>query len=129
MKLIIKEYLASLKERDELDVILPDLLSQMGLHVFSKPSIGTRQYGVDIAAYGSIDKGPETVYLFSVKGGDLGRTDWNSGSVQDLQPSLDDILTVYIPTHLPVEYKDKPIKVCICIGGTVKEEVRLSLTQ
>lgn len=43
MKLIIKEYLASLKERDELDAVLPDLLSQLGLNVYSRPARGTRQ--------------------------------------------------------------------------------------
>ncbi len=71
MKLILKEYLSSLKERDELDAILPDLLSTLGLSVFSKPGKGTRQYGVDVAAYGSLNGGDETVYLFSIKAGDI----------------------------------------------------------
>jgi hypothetical protein len=129
MKLIIKEYLASLRERKELDALLPDLLSQMGLEVFSKPGIGNRQYGVDIAAFGSIDEQSEKVYLFSVKAGNLGRKDWNSGSLQDLQPSLDEIITVYISTHLPIEYRSKPIEICICFGGDLKEEVRLNISQ
>ncbi|EDN69740.1 conserved hypothetical protein [Beggiatoa sp. PS] len=128
MKLIIREYLASLRERKELDVLLPNLLSQMGLDVFSKPSIGNRQYGVDVAAYGSIDNQPKKVYLFSVKSGDLGRKDWNSGLLQDLQPSLDEIRETYIPTHLPAEYKSKPIEICICFGGNLKEEVRLNVS-
>lgn len=129
MKLIIKEYLASLKERGELDALLPDLLLQMGLRVISKPSIGPRQYGVDIAAVGKIDKKPETVYLFSIKQGDLNRQSWNSGSPQDMQPSLDDILTVYIPTHLPKRYRLMPIEICICIGGEIKQEIQLNVTQ
>lgn len=58
MKLILKQYLSSLKEREELDALLPDLLSQMGLNVFSRPGRGTRQDGVDVAAFGSIDGGP-----------------------------------------------------------------------
>lgn len=128
MKLIIREYLTSLRERNELDALLPDLLSQMGLEVFSKPGIGNRQYGVDVAAYGSIEGATEKVYLFSVKSGDLGRKDWNSGSVQDLQPSLDEIRNTYIPTHLPIEYKDKPIDICICFGGDMKEEIRLNVS-
>ena len=37
MKLVIREYLASLRERDELDAILPDLLSELGFTVFSRP--------------------------------------------------------------------------------------------
>lgn len=129
MKLIIKEYLSSLKERDELDALLPDLLSQMGLNVISRPSRGTRQYGVDIAAVGKIENEPEKVYLFSVKSGDLGRKDWNSGSLQDLLPSLDEIINTYIPSHIPTEHKGKPIDICICMGGNVKEEVRLNITQ
>jgi len=128
MKLIIREYLASLRERNELDVLLPDLLSQMGLEVFSKPGIGNRQYGVDVAAFGIIDGTPAKVYLFSIKAGDLGRKDWNSGSLQDLQPSLDEILSVYIPHHLPPRYKDAPIEICICFGGDIKEEVRLNIS-
>ena len=34
MRLVLTEYLSSLRERDELDVIVPNLLSQMGLNVF-----------------------------------------------------------------------------------------------
>lgn len=127
MKLIIREYLASLKERDELDALLPDLLSQMGLDVFSKPGVGGRQYGIDVAAVGSIDGGPETVYLFSVKSGDLGRTDWNN-SLQALRPSLDEIQDTYIQTHLPPEHRGKPIEICLCFGGNIKETVRLEVS-
>lgn len=128
MKLIIKQYLTSLRERGELDALLPDLLSQMGLNIISRPRIGNRQYGVDIAAVGQIDGNSERVYLLSVKPGDLGRKDWNSGVEQDMLPSLDEILTVYVPCHLPTEHKDKPISICICIGGDIKEEVRLNVT-
>jgi hypothetical protein len=128
MRLILREYLASLNERKELDALLPDLLSQMGLEVFSRPDIGGRQYGVDIAAFGSIDENPEAVYLLSVKSGDLGRNDWSGNSVQSLRPSLEEILDVYIPTHLPPAYKDKPIVICLCFGGEVKETVRLNVS-
>ena len=58
MNLILKEYLNSLKERNELDTLLPNLLSQMGLNVFSTPSMGTAQKGVDVAAVGKIDRSP-----------------------------------------------------------------------
>lgn len=39
----------------------------MGLNVFSRPARGTRQDGVDVAAVGSLDGGPQRVYLFSIK--------------------------------------------------------------
>ena len=127
MKLIIKQYLSSLRERDELDAILPDLLSQMGLNVISHPGRGTRQAGVDIAAVGKIDSDKEKVYLFSIKPGDLSRNLWNGESVQSLRPSLDEILNSYIPTCLPDEHKDKDVVVCICLGGDIQEQVRVDI--
>ncbi|MEM5545809.1 hypothetical protein [Pseudoalteromonas fuliginea] len=129
MKLIIREYLANLKERKELDALLPDLLSQMGLDVFSKPDVGGRQYGVDVAAFGSIDGKEKKVYLFSVKSGDLGRKDWAGDAVQDLKPSLDEIIEVYINGHLPPKYNKYPIVICLCFGGDVKESVRLNVSK
>jgi hypothetical protein len=127
MKLIIRQYLSSLRERGELDAVLPDLLSQLGLIVFSRPQRGTRQDGVDVAAVGSLDGGPEKVYLFSIKPGDLTRRDWSSDSAQSLRPSLDQILDSYIPHRLPAEHKDKDIVICIAIGGDVQEQVRPDL--
>lgn len=129
MKLIIKEYLSSLKERGELDILLPTLLSQMGLEVFSKPlSSGNRQYGVDVAVCGHIEGGEKTVYLFSIKSGDLGRKDWNSNSKQDMLPSLQDIINVYLAVHLPEQYKGLPVSICICCGGIIKEEIRIDVS-
>ncbi len=129
MKLVIRQYLASLKERGELDALLPDLLSQMGLEVFLKPGVGSRQFGVDVAAFGKLTSEPEsTVYLFSVKSGDLDRKDWDSGNPQDLRPSINEIIDVFIPTRIPAEYKDKPVEICLCFGGEVKEEVRSNVS-
>lgn len=124
MKLIIKQYLTSLKERDELDVILPDLLSQLGLNVFSRPGRGTRQAGVDVAASGSLDGGKEKVYLLSIKAGDLTRSTWDGASDQSLRPSLNEILDIYIPNRLPAEHKNKEIAVCLCFGGDIQEQTR-----
>ena len=128
MKLIIKEYLASLKERGELDVVLPDLLSQLGLNVYSRPARGTRQDGVDVGAVGSLDGEAEKVYLFSIKPGDLTRRDWDGDSAQSLRPSLNEILDSYIPNRMPAEHRGKDIVICIAIGGDVQEQVRPLIT-
>ena len=128
MKLIIKEYLSSLKERGELDSVLPDLLSQLGLNVYSRPARGTRQDGVDVAAVGSLDGGPEKVYLFSFKPGDLTRGDWDGNSEQSLRPSLNEIIDAYIPNRLPAEHRGKDIVICIALGGDVREPVRPLIT-
>ncbi|MCC6489505.1 MAG: hypothetical protein IT364_18555 [Candidatus Hydrogenedentes bacterium] len=128
MKLIIREYLSSLKERGELDAVLPDLLSQLGLNVYSRPARGTRQDGVDVGAVGSLDGGAEKVYLFSIKPGDLTRRDWDGDSAQSLRPSLNEIIDSYIPNRLPAEHRGKDIVICIAIGGDVQEPVRSLVT-
>jgi len=119
MKLILKQYLASLKERKELDAVLPDLLSSMGLNVFISPIRGVKEYGVDIAAVGQVKSGDEKVYLFSVKSGNLTRDTWNGNTDQALRPSLDEILDSFIPSRLPPEHRGKEIVICLCFGGDV----------
>lgn len=127
MKLIIRQYLAGLRERNELDAVLPGLLSQMGLTVYSRPGRGTRQDGVDVAAVGSIDGGPEKVYLFSIKAGDLTRREWDGDAIQSLRPSLNEVLDAYIRNRIPPEHRDKEVVICVTFGGDVQEQVRPSL--
>lgn len=122
MKLLIRDYLASLKERQELDAILPDLLSELGFHVYSRPGIGATQRGVDIAAVGD-DNGVKKVFLFSVKSGDLNRQEWN-GSPQAMRQSLEEILEAYIPARIPPQYRKLKIVICLCFGGEVLEPVQ-----
>ena len=123
MKLLFAEYLGSLKERDELDKILPDLLSELGLSVISRPATGTRQFGVDVAAVGSLEDGVQRVYLLSIKPGILTRSAWNNGD-QALRPSLEEIRDGYIPHHLPERHRDLPIVIVLCIGGQVHQAVQ-----
>lgn len=126
MKLILREYLAALREREELDAILPDLLSELGYTVFSKPQRGTRQHGVDVGAVGD-HNGERKVFLFTIKPGDLTRQDWEGGQ-QAVRPSLGEIEDIYIPNKVPPAYKDLKVVIVICVGGEVKETVRDLLT-
>lgn len=129
MRLIIRQYLESLKERGELDALIPDLCSQMGLEVILRPGVGARQYGVDVAAVGKLTgEQEEKVFLFSIKSGDLGRKDWDGGNPQDLRPSIIEIIEVFIPNHMPAAHRDKPVVICLCFGGDVKEDVRLNVS-
>jgi hypothetical protein len=123
MKLIIKEYLSKLKESAELDKLLPDLLLSMGIEPISRAQIGVRQHGVDVAAVGKIDKGKKTLYLFTIKQGDVNRNDWDSNS-QSVRPSLNDIRDVYLKTCVSDEHKALPIKIILCTGGIIKQEVQ-----
>ena len=123
MKLIFMEYLTSLKERGELDAIMPDLLSEIGLMVLSKPKIGTRQHGVDLAAVGTLCDGGKRLFLFSIKSGDLNRPDWDDGP-QSLRSSLNQIQDVYVPTQILRQHKQLPVVIVLCLGGEIHESVR-----
>lgn len=124
MKLILKQYLASLKERAELDAVLPVLLSYMGMNVFISPRRGIKEYGVDIAAVGKLNGEESKVYLFSVKSGNLTRETWSGNTDQALRPSLDEIQDAFIPSRLPPEHRDKKIVICLCFGGDVNSGIR-----
>jgi hypothetical protein len=128
MKLIIRDYLASLKERGELDAILPDLLSELGFTVYSRPRRGTAQHGVDIAAVGQDEEdGVRKLFLFSVKQGDLTRQDWD-GNPQALRASLNAIQDAYLPARVPAKYRHLKIVICVCLGGEIQEQVRSEVT-
>lgn len=128
MKLILRQFLSSLRERDELDAILPALLSELGFTVYSRPQRGTAQHGVDVAAVSPDTGSGRKLYLLSIKKGDLTRQEWDSASPQALRASLNAILDAYIPARIPPELAGLPIVICICIGGDVEEQVRQGLT-
>jgi hypothetical protein len=123
MKLIIKEYLSLLKESKELDSLIPELLLSMGHEVISKAKIGVRQYGVDVASIGVDEDGIKKVFIFTIKEGDLKRSDWDNTSPQAVRPSLEEILDVYILTHLSKIYNDIPKKIIVATGGDLEQTV------
>ena len=125
MKLVVMHYLRSLRERDELDAILPDLLAESGFEVLTRPRRGTRQAGVDVAAVGPDPdrENTKSLFLFTIKSGDLTRENWDSGQ-QAVRSSLNEILDDYIPNRIPPHIKDLPIVICICMGGEMREDIR-----
>ena len=129
MKLMLRQYLADLRERDELDAILPALLSETGFNVISEPRRGTRQNGVDVAAVGpdEDDGGRRKVFLFVLKAGDIGRRDWDGGP-QSIRPSLNEIQDTYLRNRIPEQFQRLPIAVCLCMGGVLREEVQAQWT-
>lgn len=126
MKLIIKEYLSLLRESKELDSLIPELLLAMGHEVISRPKIGVRQYGVDVASVGIDEDGIKKVFLFTIKEGHLARNDWNGGSSQAVKPSLDEIVDDYIPTHLEEEYLNLVKKIVVATSGDLQQNVQLN---
>ncbi len=125
MKLVLTHYLRSLREREELDAILPDLLAESGFEVLTRPRRGTGQAGVDVAAVGpNPDRdNVRSLFLFTIKSGDLTREHWDTGQ-QAVRPSLNEVLDDYIPNRIPPHLSDLPIVVCVCMGGEMRENVR-----
>lgn len=122
MKLIIREFLGQLKESGELDRLLPDLLARMRLVTISRPQVGVRQNGVDIAAVGKDEDGVRTLFLFVLKVGDVGRRDWDSG-VNAIRATLNQIKDSYLRSFVRPEHQDLPVKVVVCTTGDLKQEV------
>lgn len=125
MKLVVMHYLRSLRERDELEAILPDLLAESGFEVLTRPRRGTGQAGVDVAAVGPDQNrdGARSLFLFTIKSGDLTREHWDTGQ-QAVRPSLNEILDDYIPHRIPPHFAHLPVVICVCMGGEMRENVR-----
>ncbi|SHF00871.1 hypothetical protein SAMN05444279_1147 [Ruegeria intermedia] len=125
MKLLLRQHLESMKERDGLDVLLPQLLSELGYEVIHRPRIGGRQAGVDVAAVGPDPdtENKKSLLLFVIKSGNVGRADWD-GSLQAVRPSLGEVIDDYIPNRIPEQFRGLPITVCVCMGGEIEEGIR-----
>lgn len=126
MKLVIAEYLRSLKERDELDHLLPDLLVEMGYVPVARPQTGNRQYGVDVAVRGRNSKSDlDELLLVVVKQGDIGRTEWDGGN-QSVRQSINEIFDVYLKSHLEPQDHDRSIRIVVATNGELKQTVQAS---
>lgn len=121
MRLVIKDYISQLKEKDELDLLLCDLLLQMGYLMDNKPETGNRQYGVDIRAYTE-----EEILLCVVKQGKLTRDTWDSGQ-NEVRQSLNEIHDAYL-RFLPEEDKKKQLRIAVVTNNVMDEAVWLEWT-
>ena len=124
MRLILTEYINSLKEDGELDKVIQDILRAYQIEIFSSPEKG-RQYGVDIYAVGKDfeDNGKRKVFLITVKQGDLDRQNWNTDK-NSVQQSIDEIRTVFIRNNLAVQHKKLPIKIVVAFNGMLRQSVQ-----
>ena len=124
MKLVIQQYLSTLKESKELDVILPDLLLTMNIQPIIKPQIGVRQQGVDLAAVGiDPEDGIKKLFLFVIKCGDIGRNEWDTGK-QAVRPTLNEINDTFITKSVPPQFQNLPICIVLTTGGDLLQEAK-----
>lgn len=124
MKLILRDYLASLKEEGELDVLITDLLFAKKITPLVKTQKGVRQYGVDIIAKGKDNDGILKLFIVTVKKGDINRRVWDTGA-QAVRPSLNEIQDVYVPS-LPKSLKPLPCKIIVATNGVMSQDVEMN---
>lgn len=129
MRLIISQFLRTLRERDEFDRLLPDLLLAMGYVPLAKPQTGVRQFGVDLAAVGkSHVDGVEELLLLVIKQGDLGRRDWDSGEPTSVRPSLNEVLDAYLTKLVAYEHAGLRKTIVLATTGDLKQDVETNWT-
>ena len=104
-----------LKEKDELDYLLCDLLRQKGYVIDSIPKTGNRQYGVDIQAYSR----SEFLY-FVVKQGNIDRRIWDTDP-NAVRQSINEIIDVHL-SLLP--HNERKTTIIVATNGIMEENVR-----
>jgi hypothetical protein len=123
IQLVLSHYLAGLRERDELDALLPELLRAMGHSVLSRPQVGANQAGVDIVSTHSNATGEKEVFLYVVKFGDLGREDFYGGK-QAVDPSVREAANDFVRNRLPEPLKGLKKRIVLVTNGTLKQEAQ-----
>lgn len=124
MRLILSQFLRTLRERDEFDRLLPDLLVAMGYVPLAKPQTGVRQFGVDLAAIGkSPVDGVEEMLLFVIKRGDIGRRDWDNGEPTSVRPSINEALDFYLTKLVAPEHANMRKTIVLATTGDIKQDI------
>lgn len=127
MRLVIREYLSMIKESEELDVLLPDLLLAMGINPISRPGKGSRQKGVDILAVGVDKDNLQKLFLLTVKRGDITRSMWDKTG-DGVHASLNELRVGYLRTRVRPEHEGLPKKIILATGGELKSNVQENWT-
>ena len=127
--IVVKEYLESLTEKNELNYIFPILLESMGYTILSKPTeyIGIQEYGKDIVAIGVDEDGIKKRFYFELKGGaDRNITEQNFYGKDGIQDSLTQARYNDFVSAFP-KFDKLPLKIVIVHNGTIKGTVQSTL--
>lgn len=125
--IIVREYLSSLKEDTELDYLFPLLLIIMGFRIIqtAKESKGQSQYGKDIVAIGTDEKGDKYRWYFELKGyTDKDISDKNYSIPDGIRESIIEAKdTAFKDSSIP-EFNNLPIKIVLVHNGVLKTNIR-----
>ena len=125
--IIVREYLESLNETNELDYIFPLLLESMGFRIVSTPrnSRGQSQYGKDVIAIGKDCNGVKSRFYFELKGN--AAKDINDRTFSEKDGFRDSIIaakdTAYNDSSIP-GFDSLPLRIVFVHNGLLKENTR-----
>lgn len=129
-KIIVREYLESLKEDKELDYLFPILLNLMGFRIIQTAidSKGQPQYGKDIIAVGNDENGKRFKWYFELKGyTDRNITSSNYHKNDGIRDSISAALdTPFSDKSIP-DIDSLPFKVIIVHNGVIDSNTRRTL--
>lgn len=124
--IILREYLESLTEKDELNRIFAILLEALNFNILTKPSenIGIKEYGKDIVAVGVDEDGVKKKFYFELKGGkDRNITERNFNGKDGIAESLNEATYVQFISAFP-KFDKLPTKIVIVHNGVVNGNVK-----
>ena len=121
-QLVVKDYLESLTEKDELNRIFPLLLESMGFEILSKPTeyLGLQEYGKDIVAVGIDEDKVKRRFYFELKGGaDRNITTRNFYGKDGIQESITEATYTPFVSAYP-KFEDLPLKIVVVHNGVIE---------
>jgi hypothetical protein len=121
MRLVVQDYLKVIKERGELDAILPDLLREMRFRVIRPAFRGEVQHGVDIAATQK-ENDKQILFLFVLKAGDINSSNWDTGP-NSVRPTLDTIQDAPFEDLTQADLRDAEKKVILVHNGALSDNI------
>lgn len=126
--IIVREYLESLTERDELDYLFPTLLDVMGYKIISTPKMtkGLAQYGKDVVAVGIDTKdGNRKRFYFEIKGGQdrhVNTTTYNK--TDGIRESIIEAKDRPFRDNSDPEFNSLPVKIILVHNGEIHPSVK-----
>lgn len=125
--ILVREYLESLTESDELDYIFSILLEVMEFKIISTPKStkGLAQYGKDIVAIGTDSDGKRKRFYFEIKGGrdkDITTSTLNKpdGIIESIREAKN---RPYADSSNP-EFNSLPVKIVVVHNGIIHPSVK-----
>ena len=125
--IIVREYLESLTERDELDFLFPILLEVMDFKIISTPenTKGLPQYGKDVVAVGRDRDGITKRFYFEVKGGaDRHVTTTTYNKSDGIRESIIEAKDRPYKDSSHPEFNSLPVKIVLVHNGSINANVK-----